>query len=134
VVGRDGDVAGGSALVGVVDKFERHAAPPRVRGADDEGGGLDKLKLQLGATSVGASWGVGGIDVLEDDALGPGKAEFLVGFDLGIGIDSRADPEEFRVADREESQEARVSVDVAVRAEVISLGSKSSPARVVVAV
>jgi hypothetical protein len=44
VVGRDGDVAGWSALAGGVDKFERHASPSRVRWADDEGGGLDTQK------------------------------------------------------------------------------------------
>jgi hypothetical protein len=99
VVGRDGDVAGGSALAGVIDKLERHAAPSRVSRADDEGGGLDELELQLRSTSVGAARAVGGVDVLEDDALGSGEVEFLIGLDLGIGIDSGADPEECRVAE-----------------------------------
>ena len=49
-----------------------------------------RLELQLGTTSVGASRGVGGVDVLEDDAFGPGEAEVLVGLDLGVGIDRGA--------------------------------------------
>jgi hypothetical protein len=53
-----------------IPKLERHAAPAGVCSADDEGGGLDELELQLGATGVGAARAVGGVDVLEDDAGG----------------------------------------------------------------
>ena len=104
VVGRDGDVTGGSALARGIDQFERHAAPSRVGSADDEGGGLDELELQLRTTGVGASWGVGSIDVLEDDAFRSGEAEFLVGLDLVVGIDCRADPWDVRVSPRGSSR------------------------------
>ena len=90
VVGWDGDVAGGDEFVAVVEA-EGDAAF-EVDAGDDEGRAFDELEFELGSAGVGAARAVGGMDVLEDDALAVGDAEFFVDLDFVLRIDGGAGP------------------------------------------